>query len=81
MNSIETLATFFGWCTAVNVGLLLLAMLVFSVFRDIFATITAKMFGVTKEEAAVTFFRVFQQYRLAVVVLNVVPFVALTIMS
>ena len=45
MNSIDTLATFFGWCTVVNVGLLLLAMLVFSVFRDIFATITAKMFG------------------------------------
>ena len=56
-------------------------MLVFSVFRDIFATITAKMFGVTKEEAAVTFFRVFQQYRLAVVVLNVVPYIALKMMS
>ncbi len=81
MNSIDTLATFFGWCTALNVGLLLLAMLVFSVFRDIFATITAKMFGVTKEEAAVTFFRVFQQYRLAVVVLNVVPYIALKMMS
>ena len=81
MNSIDTLATFFGWCTVVNVGLLLLAMLVFSVFRNIFATITAKMFGVTKEEAAVTFFRVFQQYRLAVVVLNVVPYIALKMMS
>ena len=39
MNSIETLATFFGWCA------------------------------------------IFQQYRLAVVVLNIVPYIALRIMT
>ena len=81
MNSIETLATFFGWCTVINIGALLVFMLFFGLFHDIFAKLSAKMFGVTREEAAVTFFRVYRQYRLAVVVLNFVPYLALKIMS
>ena len=81
MNSIETLATFFGWCAAINVGVLLLGVLTFSIFHDAFGRISAKTFGITKGEAAVTFFRVFQQYRVALVVLNVAPYIALKIMS
>ncbi len=81
MTSIDTLATFFGWCTVINIGVLVLAVLVFSLFHDIFATITAAMFGVTKPEAEVTFFRVFHQYRFAVLILNFVPYLALKIMS
>ena len=56
MTSIETLATFFGWCIVINFGALLLIVLVFGLFHDIFATLSAKVFGITREEAAVTFF-------------------------
>ena len=81
MNSIETLATFFGWCIVINFGALLLIVLVFGLFHDIFATLSAKVFGITREEAAVTFFRVVQQYRFALMVLNIAPYIALKIMS
>ena len=81
MNSIETLATFFGWCTAINIGIILFGLLLWSVFHEGIGNRRAKIFGVTKEEAKVTFFRVFQQYRLAVAVLNVVPYIALEIMA
>ena len=81
MNSIETLATFFGWCTVINVGIILLAVLFFGIFHDFAGKVHAKMFGITEEEAKAAFFHVFQQYRLAVVVLNVVPFIALSLMA
>lgn len=81
MSSIESLATFFGWCTIMNIGLIILVFLLFSVFHEFFSKITAKMFGVTKEEAKVTFLRVFMQYRIAFVVLNFVPYLALKIMA
>ena len=81
MNSIETLATFFGWCTVISVGIGLFFVLVFSLFHGVFTTLSAKMFSITTEEAAVTFFRVFQQYRLALVLLNFVPYLALKMMS
>ena len=81
MISIESLATFFGWCTVINVGLIFFIMLLWNFFHEGIARIHAKIFGVTAEEAKVTFFRVFQQYRLALAVLNLVPYVVLKIMA
>ena len=81
MDSIETFATFIGWCTVINIGFILLAMLVLSVFRERLATLNSKLFGVTKEEAKVTLFRVYYQYRFAFIFLNLVPYIVLKIMS
>ncbi len=81
MNSIETLATFFGWCIVINIGVILFAVLFFGVFHEGFSTINAKIFGITKEEAKATVFRAFQQYRFAVAGLNLVPYLALKIMA
>jgi len=81
MNSIETLATFFGWCTVINLGVLVLAFLFFGVFHEAAGKHMAKIFGITYEEAKATFFHFFQQYRLAFFVLNLVPYIALKIMA
>ena len=81
MNSIETLATFFGWCAVINFGIILLGFLFFGFAHEFAGNLSAKIFGITKEEAKATNFRVFQQYRLMFVVLNVVPYLALKIMS
>jgi hypothetical protein len=40
-----------------------------------------KIFGNTKEDTLATMFRVFHQFRLLIVVLNVVPYIALRIMA
>ncbi len=80
MNSIETLATFFGWCTVLNIGVVLVIVVFVSVFHEFAAELSAKMFGITKAEAKATLFRIFMQYRIAIVVLNVVPYIALKIM-
>ena len=81
MDSLETLATFFGWCAVINFGVILLAVLLWGVAHDPIARLNAKIFGVSQEEANATFFRVLQQYRLAFAVLNVVPYFALKIMA
>ena len=81
MNSIQTLATFLGWCTVINIGVILFLLLVLSVFREGIGELSAKMFGITKEEAKATFFRIFMQYRLAFAILNLVPYIALKIMA
>lgn len=81
--SIETLATFFGWCTAINAGIILLILgLTALVNKDGFPfDLISRIFGITKEEVRATHFRVFQQYRLAILLLNLVPYAALKIMS
>ena len=81
MNSIETLATFFGWCTVLNFGILVVVFVFCSLFHEGLGALVGKVFGVSKDEAKATFLRTFMQFRLAFVVLNVVPYIALKIMG
>ena len=81
MNSIKTLAAFFGWCTVINIGLILIALFGISLFHDVIVDLTTAIFGVARDEVDATFFRVFMHYRLAIVVLNLVPYVALKIIA
>ena len=60
---------------------ILLNVILSMFFHEGVGKLNAQIFGVTKEEAKATFLRVFQQYRLAFVVLNLVPYLALTIMA
>jgi hypothetical protein len=81
MNLIQTLATFFGWCTVINIVFIVIVF-VFSYFlHDFFGRIIAKMFGVSEQAAKETLLRVLMQYRVAVVFFNLVPYVALKIMA
>lgn len=81
MNTIDTLATFFGWCTVINFTFIILVLLVFSLFHDGIGKIAGSLFGVPKEEAKAAVLHAFMQYRVALVVLNLVPFIALKIMA
>ena len=81
MNSLAMLATFFGWCTVINVGILLFSLLMISLLKDWIGKISARLFGITEEAAKATFFQVFQQYRFSIVLLNLVPYIALKIMA
>ncbi len=77
MTSIETLATFFGWCTVINAGFML-ALLV----RGIVARkLAARLFRVSEEEIRTAYMNVFVQYRSAILMLNVTPYIALKIMT
>lgn len=49
MNSIETLTTFFGWCTVINFGLLLFVLLMWTGLRDFMSKLFMKIFDVTQE--------------------------------
>ena len=77
----ETVTTFFGWCTVINVGLLLLAGAVWVTLKKAVVAFVAPLFGVTDAELKVEFLRILLQYRAAIVLFNLVPWVALKIMG
>ena len=77
MTSIETLATFFGWCSLINIGFLLALLLRGLIIRKV----AAKVFGVTIDEVKAAYMNVFMQYRNATLVLSVTPYIALKIMA
>jgi hypothetical protein len=81
MNSIQTLATFFGWCTVINFAAIVIVF-VFSYFlHDFFGRVLARMFAVSEMAAKETLLRVLMQYRVIFVVFNLVPYIALKIMA
>lgn len=78
--TIETLATFLGWCSVINIGLLLFGGLLWVLLKDGLSEFVGKFFGVTEDEVKLTFFHVLMHYRTAILFLNLVPYVALKIM-
>ncbi len=78
MSSLETLTAFFGWCTVINIGLLMVAAVVLGLMRGPISQIHAKMFNLNESDLSREYFRYLAQYKIAVLVLNLVPYVALT---
>ena len=56
MISLETLTTFLGWCTVINIGILLACLLLMSVINKdgFFVGLNVKIFGNTKENTLAT---------------------------
>ena len=55
MNSIETLTTFFGWCTVINVIALAITSIMLMLMRNFIPGIHGRMFGVNKEDLPLTY--------------------------
>jgi hypothetical protein len=81
MDSIEMLTKFFGWCTVVNMGILILASISLVSVRGSISKIHARMFGLSEADLSRAYFQYLAQYKIAVIVLNLVPYVALKIMA
>ncbi len=81
MNSMETLTEFLGWCTVINLGILLLASLFLATMRGWAARIHSRMFGLSEENLLRLYAQYLAQYKIAFFVLNLVPYAALKMMS
>ena len=81
MSSMETLTAFFGWCTAINFGMLLVASIMLAFMRSGMSTIHGKMFELSEGYLSRAYFQYLAQYKIAIFVFNLVPYVALRIMT
>ncbi len=81
MNSLTTLTTLLGWCTAINIGVLLFTSLLLAVARGPVSRIHTAMFGLDQRDLSRAYFQYLAQYKIAVLMLNLVPYVALRLMA
>ena len=77
---IQMLTTFFMWCTLLNVGLLILSFLMLFFAGDFVYKMHSKYFSMTRESFDASLYLIIGLYKIAVFVLNLVPWVALLIM-
>ena len=80
MYSLETLASFLGWCSLINIGLLAFTTLIIKVASDPITRIHSRMFGVPKDQLPLTYYGYLALYKIVILVFNLVPYIALRIM-
>ena len=75
--TIESLTEFLAWCSLLNMGLLLFSALMISWFGSWAKNIHGKMFGIPVEQLGPLYFNYLANFKLAVLIFNVIPFCVL----
>ncbi|MFK8066991.1 MAG: DUF6868 family protein [Gammaproteobacteria bacterium] len=78
---INTVASFLGWCSIINIGILFLSTAVVLLMRETISNIHSTMFGVSESNLPSAYFRYLANYKIAILVFNIAPYFALQIMS
>lgn len=79
--NIEMIREFLGWCTVINYGLIIVALIKMALLRDWKKKVNAKLFGLDEASVQRAQMQFFVNYQLAIVVFNLTPYIALTIMA
>jgi hypothetical protein len=80
MNSLETITTFFGWTTVVNFALLFFSTIMLITTRGFISRVHGKMFGLEAADLSRAYFQYIAQYKIAIIVFSLAPYVALKLM-
>jgi Zn-dependent protease len=81
MNDHATLTALLGWCTVINLGFLMLVAIGLMSMRSWLMRLHSKMFNVREDELPRYYFQYLANYKLLVIVFNLVPYIALKIVS
>ncbi len=79
--NIETICEFLGWCTIINYGLMILAFLKVYALRNTLAQFRQELFGLDEESVRQLQGQFFVNYQLVIIVFNLTPYIALSIMT
>ena len=80
MEYLLFLKTFLGWCTAMDLALLAISSLLVIAMRSRLTAIQSRMFGLSEEDLSRAYFQYLAQFKIAVIVFNLTPYLALKLM-
>ena len=78
---LETLTSFFMWCTIINVGMQIFFFVVMLTFKDTAYRMQKKFFPLTNEQLDLVMYCFLGIYKLLVTVFCIVPWIALLIIG
>ena len=78
---IQTLTSFFMWCTIINFGFLLFLALVFMLAPNLTYKIQSRFIPISRESFDLVFYSFIGLFKIVVLVFNVVPWIALLIIG
>ncbi len=81
MITLEAIQEILGWCSVINMGLLLVAAIAIATMRDAIMKIHSKMFSLSEEDLSRAYFQYLAQFKIVVLVFNLIPYIALRIIQ
>ena len=81
MMSIIEITSFFGWCTVVNFALYTITVSVLLLFKASIKNIHSKLTGVATDKLDVLYFNYLGQFKLAILIFSLTPYLALKLMG
>ena len=79
--TMEQITTFLGWACTINIAILALSTLSLIAMRGWVTGIHARLFGLDEKDLGRAYFQYLAQYKIAIIVLNITPYIALKIMA
>ena len=77
----ETLRTLLAWSSAINLGVLVLSTVALVFLAKPVSRVHAKLFGLEEDAVRLEYFRYLANYKIAVLVFNIAPYLALRILG
>jgi hypothetical protein len=81
MMTTATLTELLGWASVINMTLLVLTTAMVVAMRGTISKIHSRLFGLEEKDLGRAYFQYIAQYKIAVIVLNIAPYIALRIMA
>ena len=79
--TIQAVTEFLGWMTVINIIVLSLSTLAVITLRDMMANIHSRLFGLDEAYLGKAYFQYLGQLKVAIIVFNIAPYIALKIMA
>jgi len=80
MSTIDIITAFLGWCSIINIVILSLTTIILMFWKDGISTLHSRLFGVDKNNLKLMYIQYLGNYKIAIIILNIVPYLALKIM-
>jgi len=77
--TLETLTTLFGWMSVLSLGLLIFTTIMIVTMQNWAAGLHGRMFGLDRETVRRSYFDYLATFKIAVLMLNLIPYLALRI--
>jgi len=81
MNEIEFFTIFFGWCSVINISLLVLSTISLILMREPILRIHSKLFKLDQSSLPAIYFQYLAGYKIAILIFNLVPYIALKVIN
>jgi hypothetical protein len=81
MIAMSELTTFFGWCTVINLAVYMFTALFIIVFKGFTVAVHSKILAVEAAELPMLYLQFLAHYKIAILLFNLTPYLALKLMA